>query len=232
MYGIIYKITCLVNSKIYIGYTTKTVDERFKQHIKTSKDENYKHASHLYRSMREYGVENFKVEVIDIAESYEEMCEKERYWISELDTRNPEIGMNIHEGGRGGRTGVGKQKATKKQIECLSIGWHMPMSDENKKLVSKIHKNKVVSEETREKLRKAQTGKKASEETRKKLSELRTGKKLPQRSDESKEKYRQSSKGRVHIHKGSENKNIKIEELEKYLSDGWERGYFYNNKKI
>ena len=42
----IYKITCLKNNKIYIGQTTKTIEERFAQHknaaIKTRRHPNKK----------------------------------------------------------------------------------------------------------------------------------------------------------------------------------------------
>ena len=46
-------------------------------------------------------------------------------------------------------------------------------------------------------------------------------------TDEHKEKLRQSSKDRVHIHKEQENKNVKKDELDLYLSNGWQLGYIY-----
>ena len=37
--GYIYKITNLINGKCYIGQTSRTIEERFKQHLKDSKKE-------------------------------------------------------------------------------------------------------------------------------------------------------------------------------------------------
>ena len=42
MYGFIYKITCLVTNKIYVGKTTKTINERFKAHIKEKMSNSHK----------------------------------------------------------------------------------------------------------------------------------------------------------------------------------------------
>ncbi len=60
---IIYKITNLVNNKIYIGQTIKTAEERLKQHIYAAT----KHITntHLSYAIRKYGQDNFKIEIID-----------------------------------------------------------------------------------------------------------------------------------------------------------------------
>ena len=39
----IYKITNSINDKIYIGNTSKTLEERFQQHYKDSRKERFKH---------------------------------------------------------------------------------------------------------------------------------------------------------------------------------------------
>ena len=57
MYGYIYKITNLINSKIYIG-KAKNIDERFKRHIRESLK--YNTDSYvLHSAIRKYGAENF-----------------------------------------------------------------------------------------------------------------------------------------------------------------------------
>lgn len=58
---IIYKITNLINNKIYIGLTTCSLKERWNNHRHCVKSD----PRHLYCSMRKYGIENFKIEQID-----------------------------------------------------------------------------------------------------------------------------------------------------------------------
>ena len=55
---IIYKITNLINNKIYIGLTTCSLKERWNNHRHCAKSD----PRHLYCSMRKYGIENFKIE--------------------------------------------------------------------------------------------------------------------------------------------------------------------------
>ena len=89
---IIYKITNLINGKIYVGKTTKTAKERFKRHFYNHKTGN----TYLYKSMRKHGFDNFNIEII---EKTENLNERESFWISEL---SPEY--NMTSGGDGGDT--------------------------------------------------------------------------------------------------------------------------------
>lgn len=97
---IIYKITNIINNKIYIGQTVKTADERLKQHIYTAT----KHITntHLAHAIRKYGQDNFKIEIIDTAKSQEELDYKENYWINALNTINN--GYNMTDSSPGGNT--------------------------------------------------------------------------------------------------------------------------------
>lgn len=56
---IVYKIVNLINGKIYVGKTTKSIEERFARHRYSHVDGN----TYLYKSMRKYGFENFNIEV-------------------------------------------------------------------------------------------------------------------------------------------------------------------------
>ena len=57
----IYKITNLINGKIYIGYTTKTAERRFSEHWCDRKSIN----CIFHRALNKYGKNNFKVETIE-----------------------------------------------------------------------------------------------------------------------------------------------------------------------
>lgn len=79
MYSV-YKVTNLVNNKIYIGITTLDVAKRWYQHCSDAyaKRDNYV----FHKAIRKYGSTNFKVEIIDTANSEEELKQKEIYYIS------------------------------------------------------------------------------------------------------------------------------------------------------
>ena len=95
MYSI-YKISNNVNDKVYIGVTTRTIEERFNEHKSRIEERN---SLHLYQAMQKYGRENFKIEKIDTANSLEEMYEKEKYYIKLYDSYNN--GYNMTLGGEG-----------------------------------------------------------------------------------------------------------------------------------
>lgn len=80
---IIYKITNKLNGKVYIGQTTRTIEQRFRQHIKRAKEGD---GRHIYCAMRKYGIENFDVVQIDSANSIEELNSKEEYWIKQYNS--------------------------------------------------------------------------------------------------------------------------------------------------
>lgn len=96
----IYKITNLINNKIYIG-KAKDYQRRYRDHIGlASKGVE----SYLYNAIRKYGEANFKIDQIDSAETDEELNNKEKYWIKQYDSTNPEKGYNMTDGGDGGNT--------------------------------------------------------------------------------------------------------------------------------
>lgn len=80
----IYKITNLVNNKMYIGQSARGVAERFNRHICDAM--NGKLDTHFARAIRKYGPENFTVDVIDTVDNQEELNQQEQYWIRAYDS--------------------------------------------------------------------------------------------------------------------------------------------------
>lgn len=98
----IYKITNLINNKVYIGYTTKSLKERFKQHCNRNVC-NIKMP--IVSAIQKYGKENFKIELLEESEDDKYIHnEREKYWIDILKARDPKIGYNVAAGGDGGDT--------------------------------------------------------------------------------------------------------------------------------
>lgn len=93
----IYKITNDVNGKVYIGKTTKSVEKRWKEHLKDSKKERCKNRP-LYRAMNKYSIEHFHIETIEQCTD-ENVSEREKYWISYYNSYHN--GYNATYGGDG-----------------------------------------------------------------------------------------------------------------------------------
>lgn len=77
----IYKIINNVNNKVYIGKTIRSLEIRFKEHLKDSDTKDSK----LYRAMRKYGKKNFSIKKIEEV-SKEILSERERFWIREYNS--------------------------------------------------------------------------------------------------------------------------------------------------
>lgn len=97
MVGYIYKITCKINGKAYIGKTTKTVQKRFGEHLRDCRKRRCENRP-LYRAIRKYGVDSFTVETLEEVD-LENMSERETYWIDYFHTYSD--GYNATAGGDG-----------------------------------------------------------------------------------------------------------------------------------
>ena len=95
----IYKITNLINNKIYIGKTKKDIETRFKEHLQNAIN-NCQY--NLSKAIRKYGIDNFNIEMIDTAESDEELNQKEIFYIHKFNSLLN--GYNMTYGGEGGNT--------------------------------------------------------------------------------------------------------------------------------
>lgn len=93
MYGYIYKTTNLINNKIYVGK---------KKSSKFLKESYMGSGVAINSAIEKYGRENFTVDIIDTANSLEELNNKEKMWIKLLNSRDSSIGYNIAYGGDGG----------------------------------------------------------------------------------------------------------------------------------
>ena len=91
----IYKIINDINNKIYIGKTEFSIEKRFREHCSDAfRDRNEKRP--LYAAMRKYGIEHFRIELIEETKNPEE---REIYWIEYFDGYTQ--GYNATKGGDG-----------------------------------------------------------------------------------------------------------------------------------
>ena len=196
VYGIIYKITNLINNKVYIGQTTIGFEKRYRyasnidiervyRYHKYNKEKERSYNPHILSSIEKYGFNNFKVDkVFDIAFSKEELDIKEQSWILIYDSFKN--GYNRCEGGMGTK-GI---KLTEEQKKIRSLN----TKGENNPFYGKHH-----TEETKEKLSKCFKGKTLSEEARNNISKGHIGiepwNKGKELTQEHKDKVSESVKG-------------------------------------
>lgn len=91
----VYRITNLVNQKVYIGQTVqKNPMMRWYAHLAYARRGK---KSYLYDSMRKHGIDKFVWEVIDSAASIDELNTKEKKWLNHY--RNMSVVYNNREAG-------------------------------------------------------------------------------------------------------------------------------------
>jgi len=166
----IYKTINLINNKIYIGQSIRTVEES-KNYLGSGKP-------YFNNALKKYGKENFKKEILEICNSQEELNEREQYWIKELNSQDRNVGYNIKDGGLGGKLAEETKekisntlKGRKTYREPWNKGKQMSIEFcEKVSLSIKGKSKKKMSEETKQKLREINTGKKATDESKFKMS--------------------------------------------------------------
>lgn len=230
----IYKLTCILNGKIYIG-KGNIIFKRISYHKKS------KGGGYLQNSIAKYGWDSFTVEILEIFENFDKLkdnfnlLKREAYYIELFDTTNRDKGYNrckfsndntgilwseeskekirgritsdeTKEKMRQANTGKTHSKDTKEKIRNARLG--MKFSDETKEKM----KTRKHSDEAKEKMRQARLGRKISDETKEKMSNAKLGK---LKSDETKEKMRQANLGK----KLSEETKDKIKQTKKNAKD-------------
>jgi group I intron endonuclease len=185
---IIYRITNLINKKVYIGQTVQLIRKRWARHICNARKKINKP---LYNAINKYGKENFIIEEIEKCQFYNQLNERERFWINFYKSTQINFGYNITDGGNQGRC----PQEVYDRIGLKRRGVHL--SEKTKKLISESNKGKIFSKETRQKLSIAATNKIVSEATKLKLSIFHKGNSFFKGKHHSKETKLKLSKTRL-----------------------------------
>jgi len=196
MHCTIYLLRDNTNNMIYIGQTWLSLKKRF-----GPRGLGYKNSIYLYAAIQKHGHENFTYEVLDTCEDQETADLLEDNYITQYDSRNPDVGYNLKEGGSAGRhsneTREKMSKTMKNKTDKLSpeelankvkyiVGYwegkeRGPHSEEwkeeNSTRMTEWHENnvhpmlgKTHSEEAKIKISEASKGHPVSEEQRKAIS--------------------------------------------------------------
>lgn len=95
--NLIYKVTNLINGKVYIGQTTTSLEQRKKEHeYRAFRGDRQ---TYFYNALKLYGNQNFKWEIIEYNVDFNELNNREEYWISYYKSNIKEFGYNMTKGG-------------------------------------------------------------------------------------------------------------------------------------
>lgn len=235
LYYTIYQTTNLINGKIYIG-----------QHKTKNLQDGYLGSGKLIsESIKKYGKEQFKKEILFCFDNFEDMNSKE-IEIVDKEFINEDFNYNLATGGNDKKELSGK---TLKKMSQNNSGKNNPFygrkhSDESKeksrkKQIGKLSYNygRIVKKETRNKIGERHKGKKLSKEHKLALSKAMIGENNPnsgipkeetsmfgkKHSEESKRKISESKKGKMWIHNKITNKGKFILKTEE-IPEGWGPG--------
>lgn len=105
-----------INNKWYVGQTTMKLKERHRTHLSGATHEKASDYNCLFhKKIREYGIDNFELVVLEEVANKEDLDERERYWIKEKNSFVRE--------GQGYNTTLGGQKRKDSEdywdIRCL-----------------------------------------------------------------------------------------------------------------
>lgn len=120
---IIYMHKLKIDGRTYIGATCQNPKKRWQRGL------GYAHSKRFKEAIDKYGWDNFEHIILFENLTKEEAEQKEIEMIKKYKSNNIKYGFNIYEG-----------------------GFHSPITEVQKEIISKTHKNKIVSKETIEKI--------------------------------------------------------------------------------
>jgi group I intron endonuclease len=144
------------NNKTYAGLTSRTLKDRWREHVNDAK---HNKGYRLHQAIRKYGKASFKI--IPIIKTIDQQLanEFEKMYICLLDSYNPKSGYNSTFGG----IGVVPIEIVREKMRAANQGENNP------------NFGKLMSEETKRKISLANTGKKRTVLQRKNMSRGLTG---------------------------------------------------------
>lgn len=151
--NLIYKVTNLINNKIYIGQTTTSLEQRKKEHEYRALAN--KRNTYFYSAIKSYGIENFKWEILENNLSFDQLNSREEYWISYYHSNEKEYGYNMTKGGDNADN-LNKWRQNNPELMSLEArkGWEKmqqilkdhPEKEKERKIKAKLGQQKYINE--------------------------------------------------------------------------------------
>lgn len=199
-YHYIYKTTCNVNGKYYVGM--HSTDDLNDEYLGSGKRLRY--------SINKHGKENFKVEFLEFFDNRKNLIDREIEIVNEDLVQDP-MCMNLMQGGSGGFVSVEAYKKGAQgmnKIIWTDIEFIKRHNKRKSELFKKLHKEEIIKPYD-------WTGKKHKESTKQKIGKANS---VYQKGEGN------SQYGTCWITKDCENKKIKKDDLFLYIKQGWIKG--------
>jgi len=212
-YFIIYKTTCLITNKFYVG-----------MHKTTNLQDGYLGSGTiLKRSLKKHGVKNHVFEILEYLPDFDSLVKREREIVNETLISDPSC-MNLKIGGLGGG-GFCNEKHQKKAQAAGGRAMSRRATDAR---LDKLKTDPDFKESWCKKLSEANSGEKHpfygkhhTDEHREKMRKIMS---------ESQKGEKHAQYGTCWITKDFENKKVKKEDLPLWLENGWIKGRKMKNK--
>jgi group I intron endonuclease len=203
-YHFLYKTTNLLNGKFYIGiHSTSNL-----------KDGYLGSGTRLRRSIRKYGEENFKMEILQFFNDRQTLFEEEKKLVNNDLLKDP-LCMNLKPGGTGGCYGEAAMKWSKAGTAKIKFLWaNNPNFKKDVNIKTSIRNIELwkIGKFDSHFNNKYWVGKTHTDETKRKMSEVKKGKGTGKDNTQF---------GTMWITNGTENKKIKKEEI---IPTKWKKG--------
>lgn len=224
MFGYIYLTTNLINGKKYVGLHESPVFT-----------EDYKGSGKIIKlAFEKYGWDNFKVELLQECDTFEELNQAEKDWIAKLDAVHSHEYYNICYGGKNNPAHPLSEEEKEQRRAVMSKRWE---SEEYREYIRQMLRDKQSNGKS------WMIGKRHTEETKAKMSQAQKGhpdylshearlrivKSRKENGTDISDRY--SSKGHIWINNAVVEKNISPDEFPRYESQGFVKGRLKRKRK-
>lgn len=189
--GGVYRITCTVTGKSYIGHTSREFGIRWDKEHRYRLNRKEHDNRYLQNAWNKYGEEAFECYLLEPVQWCEDLIEAEQRWIDLYQAANPEYGFNICAIADRPPSLKGKKRDPASIAKTAAAHRGMKRSPETCARISEKKRGLKLTNEQRARL----CGKKATPEARAKMSESRKGRK---HSEETKLRMSQAKIGYKH----------------------------------
>jgi group I intron endonuclease len=115
--GLVYLLTNTRNGKVYVGQTTLSLEERWRQHVKLARSNSLRR-QYIHNALRKYGLKVFTKAILATADNQEELDRLEQSHIEQYGSADQTKGYNQSTVGGNGRAGVRISEATREKLKA------------------------------------------------------------------------------------------------------------------